>query len=256
MEVKVLGPFEVVGDDGQVLDVGGLRPQALVAALALARGHLVPAGQLLDEVWRGEDLADRNRLQVHISRLRRVLGRDRIRTQLGCYALDAGASGLDAVRFDQLAAAGRAALHRQDAAEAAHLLREALGLWRGQPLAEFADTGFAAGVITRLEEARLAVTEDRIEAELDRAAVVGAHGELAGGTGGAGGRYPLRERLWGQLMLALYRSGGRATRWAPTGGHGPCWPTSWHRPWAPSCSSWRRRSWRRTRSWPPRRPDR
>jgi predicted ATPase/DNA-binding SARP family transcriptional activator/tetratricopeptide (TPR) repeat protein len=206
VEVRVLGPFEVAGDDGEVIDVGGPRPRALLAALALAGGRLVPADQLLDEVWHGEELDGRNRLQVHISRLRRVLGGDRILTKSGGYALQIPAGALDADRFDAMAARGRAALHREDAAEAARQLGEALGLWRGEPLAEFADAGFAQGVITRLGEARLAATEDMIEAEL----MLGHHGELTGRLEALVAAHPVRERLWGQLIVALYRCGRQA----------------------------------------------
>jgi predicted ATPase/DNA-binding SARP family transcriptional activator/tetratricopeptide (TPR) repeat protein len=202
MELRVLGPFEMVADDGQLMDVGGHLARALLVALALAEGHAVPADQLLDQAWPGGGVGDRNRLQVHMSRLRKVLGSGRILTQAGGYSLRLPAGGLDAARFDQLAAAGRAALQRQDAAEAARVLRQALGLWRGRPLGEFADAPFAAPVVTRLEEARLTATEDRIEAEL----ILGAHGELTGELEALVQEHPLRERLWGQLMLALYRS--------------------------------------------------
>jgi predicted ATPase/DNA-binding SARP family transcriptional activator/tetratricopeptide (TPR) repeat protein len=203
VEIRVLGPFEMVTDDGQLMDVGGHLPQALLVALALAEGQLVPADQLLDQVWPGVGSGNRNRLQVHISRLRRMLGSDRIVTQSGGYSLNIPAGALDAAQFDQLAAGGRAALQLQDAAEAARLLRQALGLWRGRPLAEFADTGFGSGVITRLEEARLTATEDLIEAEL----MLGGHGGLAGELGVLVQEHPLRERLWAGLILALYRSG-------------------------------------------------
>ncbi len=203
MEIRVLGPFEIVTDDGQRVDVGGHLPQALLVALALAEGRLVPADQLLDQVWPGEGLGDRNRLHVHISRLRKMLGGDRILTRAGSYSLQIPAGALDAARFGQLAADGRAALQRQDAAEAGRLLRQALGLWRGRPLAEFADTAFAPGMITRLEDARLTATEDRIDADL----VLGGHGELTSELEALVQEHPLRERLWGQLILALYRSG-------------------------------------------------
>jgi len=203
VEIRVLGPLEVVGDNGQVIDVGGPRPRALLIALALAGGHPVPADQLLDQVWRGEQAMDRNRLQVHISRLRRTLGGDCISTRAGGYALAVQAGVLDADQFERLAAEGRAALQREDAARAAELLRRALDLWRGSPLAEFADTGFAPPVITRLEETRLAAIEDRIEADLK----LGGQGELTGELEALVRAHPLRERLWGQLIVALYRSG-------------------------------------------------
>ena len=152
----------MVGDDGQPMDVGGRLPQALLVALALAEGRPVPADQLLDQVWAGSEFGGRNRLQVHISRLRKMLGSDRILTRAGGYSLAIPGGALDAARFGQLAADGRAALQRQDPAAARRLLRQALGLWQGRPLAEFADTGFAPAMITRLEEARLTATEDRM----------------------------------------------------------------------------------------------
>jgi predicted ATPase/DNA-binding SARP family transcriptional activator len=203
VEIRILGPFEMVTDDGQLVDVGGHLPQALLVALALAEGRLVPADQLLNQVWPGEGLDDRNRLQVHISRLRKILGSDLILTRAGGYSLQIPAGALDAVRFGQLADSGRAALQRQDAAEAVRLLGQAFGLWRGRPLAEFADTGFAPGMITRMQEAWLTATEDRIDAAL----MLGGHGELTGELEALVREHPLRERLWGQLILALYRSG-------------------------------------------------
>ena len=163
----------------------------------------VPADRLLDQVWAGEEFPDRNRLQVHVSRLRQVLGSDCISTRAGGYALETPAGVLDADRFEELAAQGRAALRREDGPAAARLLRQALGMWRGEPLAEFADSEFAAAVITRLREARLAAIEDRVEADL----MLGGHGELTGELEALAQAHPLRERLWGQLMVALYRSG-------------------------------------------------
>jgi predicted ATPase/DNA-binding SARP family transcriptional activator len=203
MEIRILGPFELIADDGQAIDVGGSLPQAVLVALALAEGRLVPAEQLLDQVWAGTGPADRNRLQVHISRLRKVLGPDRIRTRAGGYALAMPAGSLDAVRFGELAAAGHAALQHDDAAQAARLLAQALSLWHGQALAEFAETGFAAPAVARLEETRLSATEDHLDAGLR----LGEHARLTGELETLVQQHPLRERLWGQLMLALYRSG-------------------------------------------------
>ena len=203
MELRILGPFEVFDDDGRLVDVGGARPQALLVALALAGGQPVSADQLLDLLWPDADFPARNRLQVNVSRLRKVLGGNCIVSRAGGYALEVPPGTLDADRFEDLAARGRAALRRQDASAATRLLRQALGLWRGAPLAEFADREFAAAVIARLREARLAALEDRVEAEL----MLGGHGELVGELEALVREHPLRERLWGQLMVALYRSG-------------------------------------------------
>jgi predicted ATPase/DNA-binding SARP family transcriptional activator/tetratricopeptide (TPR) repeat protein len=202
MEIRLLGPLEVVGDDGRVIDVGGPRPRALLTVLALAGGHPVAAERLLDQVWASDD-AGRNRLLVQISRLRRLLGGEYVRTCAGGYALELPPDAVDVARFDRLAAAGRAALDRGDPSQAGRLLRRALSMWRGSPLTELVRTGNAGGVIARLEEARSAATEDRIEADL----LVGGHRELTGEIEALVAAYPLRERLWGQLVVALYRSG-------------------------------------------------
>ncbi len=202
MELRILGPLEVLGDDGQPLDVGGARPRAILVDLALGPGRTIPTDQLLEDVWSGMQPA-RNNLQVHIARLRRVLGDDRIVTRNRGYALDIPPDAIDAHRFDQLAHAGHDALQHGDPAEAADVLRGALALWRGAPLAEFAEDEFARPVITRLEEARLATLEDRVEADL----LLGRDAELIGELEAAVQAHPLRERLWAQLMTALYRAG-------------------------------------------------
>jgi len=199
----VLGPLEVATDDGRLVSVGGQLPRAILVALALAEGRPVPAGQLLAQVWPEELPEGRNRLQVHISRLRKLLGGDRIVTEAGSYRLQLPPGALDAARFSRLAAEGHTALQGQDPASAARLFREALGLWRGRPLEGFLDTGFAAGVIARLDESRLTATEDRIDADLR----LGGHAELAGELEALVREHPLRERMWGYLILALYRAG-------------------------------------------------
>jgi hypothetical protein len=130
MEWRVLGRFEAVGDDGQVMDAGWPRPQALPAP-ARAAGHPAPAGQLPDQVRHGEESAGPSRLRVRIPRMRRVRGDGRVLDQAGCCARGINASFLDAVRFARPAGDGHAALHRNDAA-AARLPRQAPGLRRGR----------------------------------------------------------------------------------------------------------------------------
>ena len=206
MELRILGPLEVLDDDGAPVDVGGSRPRTLLIDLALAQGHPVPADQLLEDVWSGERIPARNNLQVHVSRLRRALGEDRIATRGGGYALDLPRDALDAARFDRLSAEGRAALHAGDAEAAATLLRDALDLWRGAALVDFADDAFARPVITRLEESRFTAIEDRVDADL----LLGRHAELIGELEALVQEHPLRERLWAQLMTALYRAGRQA----------------------------------------------
>jgi predicted ATPase/DNA-binding SARP family transcriptional activator len=203
MEVRVLGPLEVLGDDGRNLDVGGLRPRTLLVALALAGGRPVPAEQLLEDVWSGQRRPARNNLQVHVSRLRRAIGEERIASRGGSYALEIPADAVDAARFEHLMNQGRAALNANNAADASEFLREALQLWRGSALSDFTDREFARPVITRLEEERLAAIEDRIHADL----MLGRHGQLVGELEALLQREPLRERLWCQLITALYRAG-------------------------------------------------
>ncbi len=206
VELRILGPLEVLDDDGAPVDVGGSRPRTLLVDLALAQGHPVPADQLLEDVWSGERIPARNNLQVHVSRLRRALGEERIATRGGGYALELPRDALDAARFDRLSAQGRAALHAGDAEAAATALRDALALWRGAALVDFADDAFARPVITRLEESRFTAIEDRIEADL----LLGRHAELIGELEALVQEHPLRERLWAQLMTALYRAGRQA----------------------------------------------
>jgi DNA-binding SARP family transcriptional activator len=151
-------------------------------------------------------------MQGYVSHLRRELGgqsgdaRRLLVTQAPGYVLHADAVSVDATRFEQLADDGRRALEDGEAAEAAHLLEEALALWRGPALAEFAYEDFAREEIDRLEQLRLSVTEDRIDALLR----LGRHGELAGKLAVLVAANPLRERLRGQWMLSLYRSGRQA----------------------------------------------
>ncbi len=205
VELRILGPLEVLDDAGHPLDIGGNRARAVLVDLALAPGRTIPAEQLLEDVWRGEQPA-KNNLQVHIARLRRVLGDDSIRTRNGGYALDVAPGIVDAHRFGELASAGRVALRAGNAAEAAETLRRALSLWRGAPLVGFSDSEFARPVITRLDEARLVALEDRIDADL----ALGRHNELVGELEALVRAHPLRERLWAQLMTALYRAGRQA----------------------------------------------
>ena len=153
-------------------------------------------------------------LQSHIKRLRRALepGRSRgapsevLVTRQPGYLLRVTPEVLDAMRFEELTATGRRALGDGSVALAGSLLREALGLWRGQAFEEFLDTDFGVAEGDRLAELRLVALEDRIEADLR----LGRHRELVAELEGLVREQPLRERLWAQLLLALYRSGRQA----------------------------------------------
>ena len=206
MDFRILGPLEVARD-GAPLALGAAQQRALLAVLLLHRGELVSVDRLVDELW-GErvPVAAAKTVQVYVSQLRKALGAGVIVTQGRGYRLAAAPGQVNAARFEVLAAEGRRALAGGDAARARERLCAALGLWRGEPLAEFTYEPFAQAEIGRLHEARLAAAEDRIEADL----ALGADGELVGEIESLVAANPLAERLRGQLMLALYRAGRQA----------------------------------------------
>ena len=202
LDFRILGPLEV-SEDGRPLPLGGQKQRALLALLLLKAGKVVSTDRLIDELWAGEPpRTAATSLQNLISALRRLLGRELVATRPPGYLLDVDPGGVDVFRLDALLVEAKQA----DPSERADLLREALALWRGEPLAEFAYEGFAQAEIARLEELHLSVLEDRIEADL----ALGRHAELVGELDALVARNPLRERLRGQLMLALYRSGRQA----------------------------------------------
>jgi DNA-binding SARP family transcriptional activator len=214
MEFRILGPLEVV-DGGRVLDVGGARQRALLAILLTRANQVVPRDTLVDALFGEEPReAATNLVQVYVSRLRKALEPERERRSGGSvvvtrapgYLIRAGPDELDLHRFERLAEEGRRALAAGDAAEAAARLREALELWRGPALADFAYEEFASVESARLEELRLAAVEDRVDADL----ALGEHASLTAELGTLVAEHPLRERLRGQLMLALYRAGRQA----------------------------------------------
>ena len=209
MEFRILGPLEVVDGDEQV-PVGGTKERALLAVLLIHAGEVVSADRLIDELW-GSDLpaSPSNALQVVVSRVRRALRSGLLVTRKPGYVLDVDPEELDAGRFGRLVEEARRAAP-DDHSRRSSLLAEALGLWRGPALAEFALDGFARDEGARLEEARIQAVEMKLEADL----ALGRHAELVGELTALVAGNPLRERLRGQLMLALYRSGrqGEALR--------------------------------------------
>ena len=214
MDYRILGRLEV-HDDGREVALGGEKPRALLAILLLHRNEAVSADRLIDELWGESPPASATRtLQAYVSRLRKALNGNgaasaaagSVVTQGHGYVLRVAPGELDLERFSELAERGREALAAGEPGPAAELLREALGLWRGPPLADFAYEPFAQTAIAQLEERRLAAVEERVEADL----ALGRSGELVGELHELIERYPLRERLRGQLMLALYRSGRQA----------------------------------------------
>jgi DNA-binding SARP family transcriptional activator len=202
MEFGILGPLEVL-EEGQALDLGAAKQRSLLAVLVLNANQVVSRDRLIDALWgeRPPETAAKA-LQVYVSQLRRVLGRERLRTKSPGYLLQLDRDELDLHRVERLL--NEAAQVGPEAAAAT--LREALSLWRGPPLAEFAYQGFAQSEIARIEELRLACLEERLEADLAR----GRHATLVGELEGLVQEHPLRERLRAQLMLSLYRSGRQA----------------------------------------------
>ncbi|MGH3222941.1 MAG: BTAD domain-containing putative transcriptional regulator [Streptosporangiaceae bacterium] len=209
MQVAMLGPLEVRtdGDPGEVLEVGGVRLRALLIMLALRPGQFVPASQLIDGLWAEAPSGAANALQALVSRLRRALPGAMIESRPAGYQLALDPQATDIVRFEQLAAAGRAQL-RDDPAAAAVTLKRALGLWRGPALVDVAETDFGRAGVARLDELRLAALEHRIDADL-RTPGQQLTAALVAELEGLVIAHPMREPLAGLLMRALAASGRR-----------------------------------------------
>ena len=208
MRVLLLGGLEVQDDDGNDVAVAGPKLRALLALLALQPGRVVPTDQIVDALW-GEDPPTevRNGLQGLASKLRRTLGStDLVIMRGGGYVLELTVDGVDIFRHEQLVASARAATATGDLDYAAAQLLEAEAMWRGDPLADFAYDDFAAGAITRLTELRLSLVEERLDIELR----LGRHQEAVAQLEEFVATHPLRERLRGLLMIALYRNGCQA----------------------------------------------
>jgi DNA-binding SARP family transcriptional activator len=208
LEYRILGPLEVVRD-GQPLRLERPRERALLALLVLSANRVVSSDVLAEDLWGGAPpRSAASALRVHISRLRAAMDRDAemLATEPPGYVLRVDEDAVDAVRFEALWARGRERAAVGDHAGAARVLREALGLWRGPALAEVADAPLARAEATRLDEARLAALEERIEADL----TCGRHEEVISELEALSVAHPLRERIWGLRMLALYRAGRQA----------------------------------------------
>ena len=202
LEFRILGPFEV-GRNGEPLEIPAGKPRALLAVLLLRAGEVVSVDTLVDELW-GEQppaTAAKN-VQVYVARLRRALGEGVLVTQAPGYALRVDPEQFDAARFQALVEEARL----EEPARAAPRLERALALWRGPPLADFAYEPFAQDEIRRLDDLRLGALEDRVEADL----ALGRHEAVIGELESLTRAHPLRERLQGLLLLALYRCGRQA----------------------------------------------
>jgi DNA-binding SARP family transcriptional activator/ABC-type branched-subunit amino acid transport system substrate-binding protein len=207
-DFRILGPLEVLRG-GRPVRIAGHKQRALLASLVLHANEVVSPDRLIDDLWGDAPPPTAAKtLQAHLSRLRRVLDGDEaerdggpIETRGAGYVLHVEHGELDADRFQDLLDDARGALARGDPGDAARAAAAALALWRGPPLADFAYDAFAQADITRLTDLRLAAEEERIEAELE----LGNHRSLVGPLERLVAQHRFRERLRGQLMLALYR---------------------------------------------------
>ncbi|MBO0814957.1 MAG: winged helix-turn-helix domain-containing protein, partial [Actinobacteria bacterium] len=210
MRFGVLGTLAVWREDGRPVAVAEAKVRALLADLLLHFGRPASADRLIDDLW-GDDLPvhPAGALQSKVSRLRQALenaepgGGELVVFRPPGYVLQVDGEAVDEHRFAALIERARAA---GDPRDRAALLADALALWRGPPLADFADAIFARAAIARLEEQRLAAVEDQAEARL----ALGEHSLLTGELGELVARHPLRERLRAAHMLALYRAGRQA----------------------------------------------
>jgi WD40 repeat protein/serine/threonine protein kinase/DNA-binding SARP family transcriptional activator len=195
----VLGPLEVAGGDGP-LPLGGPKQRTVLAHLILNVNQVVPADHLIDALWsEGPPEAARGTLQAYVSRLRSALGSAAIEGRAPGYVLHADPEDVDAVRFERLLNETRRGII--EPRQAALVLGEALELWRGPALADLVTEPSLSGEIARFEELRLQATEERIAAQLE----LGQHAQTVAQLEILSRAHPLRERLWSELMLSLYR---------------------------------------------------
>jgi predicted ATPase len=214
MEFRILGPLQVY-EGGAALSLGGERQRTLLAILLVNANRVLSSDRLCDELWHGEPPETApTALQGHVLELRRLLEPDHVQgtpyrmlcTERPGYVLRVGSDDLDAERFRRLVDDGREALDRGSPSVAARLLREALALWRGPVLADLSFEPSLEQETAALEELRLTAIELRIDADL----ALGRHADLIAELTALIREQPLRERLRGQLMLALYRAGRQA----------------------------------------------
>lgn len=214
LDIRILGPLELAAGT-TLLELGSRKQRAVLAILAIEANHVVSLDRLIDELWGGEPPAQAiGTLQAYVSNLRRILEPQRPRreaprvlvTRSPGYVLDVAPEWLDSHRFEVAAREGTRLLAARLPEQARRHLTEALDLWRGPALADFAFESFAQSEALRLNEMRLAVREERIQADLD----MGNHLATVTELEAAVALHPLRERLTQMLMLAYYRAGRQA----------------------------------------------
>ena len=206
MEYRILGPLAVLRD-GDELALGGLRQRTVLAALLLAGDRAVDSDRLVEQIW-GDDPPPKPlaSLRSYIANLRRLLNDDSVLVREGRgYRIDTSAAVVDAREFAHLVAEGRTRLDGGDPVAAKAVFTDALALWRGSPLSDFRDHHFAMSEIHRLDAMRI----DAVEGLYDAALRIGENATLVEGLESELAANPLREKLWCQLMLAMYRSGRR-----------------------------------------------
>jgi DNA-binding SARP family transcriptional activator/tetratricopeptide (TPR) repeat protein len=209
--IRVLGPVEIAWD-GRPVDIGGVKARAFVARLLVDRRIIVSVDRLVDSLWTGNDgtgaeIAMRSTISRLRKRIREAGAPDEvIVTRAPGYLLDVPAEATDVFRLERLVAEGRTQLARRHPDECVRLLTEAEELWRGPAYSEVCDEPFARAEARRLEELRLLATETRMDAEL----TLGRHEAVTGELETLTSANPMRERLWSQRMLALYRCGRQA----------------------------------------------
>jgi DNA-binding SARP family transcriptional activator/streptogramin lyase len=213
MDIRLLGPFEVL-IDGRRARLGGAKQRALLAILTIHANEVRPAERLIEELWpRQPPDSALSTLQGYVSRLRKALATNGssaaeplIVFRAPGYVLTVPLEQIDARRFERLLGEAEALAGSRDARGAAASLRQALGMWRGPPLAEFRYEEFAQAEIARLEELRLKAIEDRVDADL----ACGRHRALVPELEALAAEHPRREQFRAQLMLALYQCGRQA----------------------------------------------
>jgi len=205
-EFRILGPLDV-RENGHAIEVGGGKQRALFALLLVGGGKSISTDRLIDALWGEKAPASAvSSLHAYVSRLRSALGSDRLVRSGHGYQLVVHPDELDVDRFERLLVSGRDLLRAGEVEAAAETLRTALALWRGPPLADLTYETFATDEIARLEELRLDALAERIQADL----ALGRAQQIVPELEALVRQNPLRERLRGQLMLALYRSGRQA----------------------------------------------
>jgi DNA-binding SARP family transcriptional activator len=213
MDFRILGPLEVL-ENGRAITLGGSKQRALLALLLLHHNETLSTDRLIDELWGERPPANAAKtVQMQISRLRKALAGDAGNDSAGAivtrergYELRLDPERLDAQRFERLIVEGRRELASGRPKRAVRAIEEALSLWRGAPLADLAYEPFARGDVTRLEDLHVTAHEERIDAKL----ALGEHAEVVGQLEQLIAEHPYRERLRGQLMLALYRADRQA----------------------------------------------